>query len=135
MKNNEIHYTKAKALSSLCPKPKKGEQYRIITEKQFNAYALLLHLLQEEDEINEMYLAIYRINQPTVHSLIDFIESGKIQKATFIISNFFNQTKKPERWAIELKEFCDRHPNCQHIYTHNHSKVLAVKTNTGYYVF
>jgi len=134
MKNDKIHHIKAKALSDLCPRPKKGEQYRIITEKQFNAYALILHLLQSE-QIIEMHLAIYRINQPTVDSLIDLIQSGKIQKATFIISNFFNQTKKPEKWAIKLREFCDQNTQCSHVYTHNHSKVLAVKMKTGHYIF
>jgi len=133
-KNNEIHFIKAKALSDLCRKPKKNEQYRIITEKQFNAYALILHLLESES-IDEMYLAIYRINQPTVSSIIDFIEAGKIKNATFVISNFFNQTKKPEQWAIKLKDFCDTNINCKHIYTHNHAKVLAIKTKTGNYVF
>ena len=134
MKNDKIHHIKAKALSDLCPRPSKGEQYRIITEKQFNAYALILHLLKSE-VVLEMHLAIYRINQPTVDSLIDLIESEKIKKATFIISNFFNQTKKPEKWAIALKEFCNKNKRCNHVYTHNHSKVLAVKTETGYYVF
>jgi len=48
IKNNEIHYKKAKALSDIAPKPKKNEQYRIITEKQFNAYSLMLVVLQDE---------------------------------------------------------------------------------------
>ena len=135
VKNNRVHFLKAKALSDLCVKPLPGEQYRIITEKQFNAYALILHLLETE-EIERMYLAIYRINEQTVASLIDFIEAGKIKKATFVISNFFNQTRKPERWAIKLREFCDNNSDCEHVYTHNHSKVLAVKTTSGsHYVF
>lgn len=134
VKNNDVHFLKAKALSDLCIKPKKNEQYRIITEKQFNAYALILHLLESE-EIEELNLAIYRINQPTVMSIIDFIESGKIKKANFIISNFFNQTKKPEKWAIMLRDFCIKNDKCTHKYTHNHSKVLAVKTKTGHYIF
>jgi len=136
IKNNEIHTLKAKALSDLCIKPKKNEQYRIITEKQFNAYALILHLLESE-LIDEMFLAIYRINEPTVKSIIDFIDSGKIKKATFVISNFFNQTKKPEQWAIKLKNYCNKNKGkTNHIYTHNHSKVLAVKTNKGeHYIF
>jgi hypothetical protein len=135
IKNNEIHYIKAKALSDLCAPPKKNEQYRIITEKQFNAYALILHLL-ETKEIDEMYLAIYRINEPTVNSIIDFILSGKIKKSVFVISNFFNQTKKPEKWAIQLKTFCDQHPDrTSHVYTHNHSKILAIKSKSDYFVF
>lgn len=133
-KNNDIHFLKAKALSDLCIKPKKNEQYRIITEKQFNAYALILHLLESEI-IDEMYLAIYRINQPTVNSIINLILSKRIKKATFVISNFFNQTKKPEVWAIKLREFCEGNNRCNHIYTHNHAKVLIAKTKSGYYVF
>jgi len=135
IKNNEIHYIKAKALSDLCETPKQNEQYRIITEKQFNAYALILHLLETRD-IDEMYLAIYRINEPTVNSIIDFILSGKIKKSVFVISNFFNQTKKPEKWAIKLKTFCYEHPEItSHVYTHNHSKILAIKSRSDYFVF
>jgi len=135
VKNDKIHFLKAKALSDLCIKPLPNEQYRIITEKQFNAYALILHLLETE-EIVDMYLAIFRINEPTVASIIDFIEARKIKRATFVISNFFNQTKKPEKWAIKLKRFCDDSPYCEHIYTHNHSKVLAVETvSGGFFVF
>lgn len=134
IRNKELHFLKARSLSDLCGKPKPGEQWRIITEKQFNAYAVILKTLQEES-IEEMYLAIYRINEPTVNDIIDYIEAGKIKKATFVISNFFNQTKKPEKWAIILKEFADRNTNTKHIYIHNHSKVLAVKTKKNYYVF
>lgn len=132
--NNKVHLLKAKQLSDLCFLPKRGEQYRIITEKQFNAYALILHLIENEI-INDLFLAIYRINQPTVDSIIDLIDSGKIRKATFIISNFFNQTKKPEKWSLKLKNYCNKNKNTKHIYTHNHAKVLAIDTNSGYYVF
>ena len=135
LKNQQIHFIKAKQLSDLCSKPKENEQWRIITEKQFNAFALILHLLETEN-IEEMYLAIYRINQPTVLSLIDFIESGKIKQATFVISSFFQSTKRPEQWALMLKSFCDKSENCKHVYTHNHSKILAAKTaNNEYYIF
>ena len=136
VKNNQIHFIKAKALSDLCKKPKPNEQFRIITEKQFNAYALILYTLKSE-LILEMYLAIYRINEPTVSSIIDFIEADKIKKATFVISNFFNQTKRPEKWALQLKAWCDTtKKNVKHIYTHNHSKVLAIRTNkNNYYIF
>ena len=135
IKNNTIHFLKAKALSDLCIKPKTNEQYRIITTKQFNAFSLILHLLETE-EIEEMYLAIYRINEPTVDSIIDFIESGKIKKALFIICSFFHATKVPERWALKLKDFCDKNTNCQHAYLNNHAKILAAKASGGgCYVF
>lgn len=135
MNNEQVHYIKAKALSDICDEPAEGEQWRIITEKQFNAFALILHLLQTR-VIEEMYLAVYRINEPTVTSIIELIEQGKIKKSVFVISSFFNQTKKPEQWAIMLKQFADKKENCYHVYTHNHSKVLAVRTSKNeYFVF
>lgn len=135
IQNYQLHTLKAKALEDLCVKPKKNEQYRIITEKQFNAFSLIIHVLEEE-MIEELYVAIYRINQPTVESIIDFIEVGKIKSATFVISNFFNQTKKPEKWAKLLCEFAKKNENVKHIYTHNHAKVVAMRTDkSNYYVF
>lgn len=135
LKNEQMHYIRAKALSDICGEPAEGEQWRIITEKQFNVFALILHLLQTR-VIEEMYLAVYRINEPTVTSIIEFIESGKIKKSVFVISSFFNQTKKPEQWAIMLKQFADKKANCYHVYTHNHAKVLAVRTSKNeFFVF
>lgn len=135
VKNDEMIGRMIRELSALCDEPKPGEQWRIVTEKQFNSFALVSHLVTRH-VIDEMYLAIYRINEPTVDSLIEMIDKGKIKKATFIISSFFNQTKRPEQWAIKLKEYAEGKPNCRHCYTHNHSKVLAVKTTDGqYFVF
>lgn len=134
IKNDQIHFQKAQALNDLCYKPKLNEQWRIITQKSFNAYAMILSIIADEI-IEELYLAIYRINEPTVLSVIELIEQGKIQSAYFVISNFFNQTKKPEKWAIRLREYADKKHNCKHVYTHNHSKVLAAKTALNYYVF
>lgn len=131
----ERSFIKIKDLHTLCPKPKKGEQWRIITEKQMNAYTIIRGAI-EEDVIEELYIAIYRINAPIVDNLIDLLESGRILKAHFVISNFFNQTKRPEQWAKRLKDYCAQHDNTSHIYTHNHSKVCAFKVQGGgYFVF
>ena len=134
IKNEEVHTKKINQLNQLCIAPKKGEQWRIITEKQFNAYALIKFVV-ENNVIDELYLAIYRINEPTVDSIIKMVNDGKIKKATFIISNFFNQTKKPEAWALKLREYCEQSDLCDHAYVHNHSKVVCMKTGDDYYVF
>ena len=133
-KNLKVHFAKADELNRIAPTPEKGEQYVIITEKQFNAFALICNLI-ENNIIDEIHLAIYRINQPTVEAIINYIESGKIKKGTFVISSFFNQTKKPEQWAIRLREYCKQNKNFKHIYTHNHAKVLLARVKNDYYVF
>lgn len=134
LKNIELGYKMAKSLTDLCTIPKSGEQWLIVTEKQFNAFAVVLAIIQEKI-IDELYFAIYRINQPTVDALIKFIEDGRIKKGKFIISSFFNQTKKPEEWALKLKGFCDRNKNFECCYLHNHAKVLCLKTGDDYFVF
>jgi hypothetical protein len=130
LRNNEIHTIKAKALSDLCLTPKEGEQYRIITEKQFSAFAFLLNILQRTD-IEELYLALFRINQPTVETITDYIKAGRIKKAYFLISDFFHQTKKPEAWAKQLRRFCDTNGNARHAYLNIHAKVCLAKTPAG----
>ena len=71
-----------------------------------------------------MHLAIYRINQPMVDSLIELTKVVKLKKQPC----YFNFLIRPKAWKMgnRLKKFCDQNSN-SHIYTHNHSKVLAVK--------
>ena len=135
MKNEQVHCMTAKALNDLCVRPKPGEQWRIVTEKAFNAYAFMRSVL-EEGGIDELYIAIYRINEPTVRSLIDLIDKGSIKHATFIISSFFNQTQRPEQWAIMLANYCASHEDTTTFaYLHNHSKCVCAKQGDNYYVF
>lgn len=131
IKNENLHLIRSRDLDELCERPRPGEQWRMITEKKFNAYALILSAINAKADIEEMYLAIYRINQPTVASLTELITDGKIKKANFIISNFFQASKRPEKWANQLRAFSDMHPNCRHAYVNNHSKVLLLKTADG----
>lgn len=135
VKNEERHYAAAKALADLCDEPKEGEQWRILTEKAFNAYAFICHLLTAGN-IDELYLAIYRINEPTVAAITQMLDDGRIKHANFIISSFFNQTKKPEKWALQLAEYCAKHTDrTRFVYLHNHSKVVCAKRGDAYFVF
>ena len=129
-KNFETHFQKASSLRDIAGIPAEHEQYRIVTEKQFNAFSLVL-LVLEDRKIEELHVAIYRINQPTVAALIDLATRGLIETGSFVISNFFNQTKRPEAWARRLREWCEDNPNFKHVYVHNHAKVVALKTDRG----
>src|SRR5574344_1147294 len=54
-KNDDLHTARAKALSELCFLPAEGEQWRIITHKQFNAYAhilLQISLIRQKNQRN-----------------------------------------------------------------------------------
>lgn len=128
LRNDQRSFQIADSLDNLCPRPKEGEQYRIITEKSFNAYAFICSLLEEG--IEDLHLAIYRINEPTVISLMAMLDDGRIRRASFIISSFFNQTKKPEKWADMLAGYCQQHPDrTSFAYLHNHAKIACVRTS------
>jgi len=105
IKNDNVHFVKARALADLCKIPVEGEQYRIITEKQFNAYAFILYIL-ETYVIEEMYLAIYRINKPTVDSIIGLIDSGNMSDNARIEQYLFENNKEVfefhKNWMTEL---------------------------------
>ncbi|MGI8542033.1 MAG: hypothetical protein ACR2MD_00970, partial [Aridibacter sp.] len=107
--------------------PKKNEQIRIITQKSFNAFALLLLIIQKY-KISELYLAIYRIDKNSVEGLKNLILDGQIKQATIVISSFFRSSKKAETWHNNLVEFAQKTKNIKVVYCWNHAKILAVKT-------
>ena len=135
LKNERMTGIIAGRLNDLCGIPAKGEEFLISTEKAFNAYACIRSLLEGGD-IDELYIAIYRINQPTVQALSELVEDGRIRKATFIISSFFLETKKPETWAMMLMDYCEKRPDVTRFaYLHNHSKVMCARKGDDYYYF
>lgn len=135
VKNEDRHFKLAKDLEDLCGVPAPGEQWLIVTEKAFNAYACIKSLL-ETRTIDEMYLAVYRINAPTVTALSRLIAGGAIKKAGFIISTFFRDSHRAETWANALTRFCDEHPDvARYAWRVNHAKVLIAKCGDDYFVF
>lgn len=129
-RNISIHLKMADNLHDLCPPPAKGEQWRIVTEYRFNAFSLILETLKIRD-IEELYVAIYRINEPTVRAITNMISDGKIRKANFIISDFFRENKKAEIWANNLAQFCKKNSRCKFAYAHNHAKVTLIRDTEG----
>jgi hypothetical protein len=106
-----------------------GLQYRIITKKAFNAISVLRFLLQEY-EIIEIHLAIYRMNLPAVDCLKEIISTNKI-KSYILLSNFFRENKRYERWSEELATFAKKSIHTKLAYSRNHAKVLTALTACG----
>lgn len=135
IKSDKEHYLIADQIDELCPTPAPGERYHIVTEKRLNAYSFILSQLRSAG-IDELYLAIYRINESIVRSLIAMISEDKIHNAHFIISSFFQTSAggSAEKWAKMLCDFC-RENSIEFAYLHNHSKICCVKNSNGYFVF
>ena len=101
-------------------------QYRMVTEKSFNAIVVIEYLLKTY-EINEIYIAVYRMNLLSVNKLKSIIDSGDI-KCTILLSSFFRENKRYEKWAEELLMYANDKKDVNICFAVNHAKVFIAKT-------
>lgn len=101
-------------------------QYRMVTEKSFNAIVVIEYLLKRY-EINEIYIAVYRMNLLSVNKLKSIIDSGDI-KCTILLSSFFRENKRYEKWAEELLMYANNKKDVNICFAVNHAKVFIAKT-------
>lgn len=109
--------------------PTENEQIRIITQKSFNAYALLLYIV-EKYNITECYLTTYNIDKNSIQGIKDLIESNNINNIIIVVSDSIN-FRMPKR-AEELKKIAGK--NIKIIFTWNHTKIILAKTDENYFV-
>lgn len=110
--------------------PAKGQHIRIITQKSFNAFAILLYIVSKV-EVEEVFLAIYRIDKNSVQGIKKMLEDRQIEKMTIVLSNFFRSSKKTETWHNNLVRLAKSKENMKLVYCWNHAKILAVKTKNN----
>lgn len=107
-------------------------QYRLVTELAFNALIVIEYLLKKY-EITEMYIAVYRMNLDSVNRLKQVIDSGQI-RCSILLSSFFRENKKYERWAEELVQYAQNKNHVQVAFSVNHAKVFLAKTKCQRYI-
>lgn len=112
--------------------PEKSEQIRIVTQKSFNTFAILLYI-SEKINIKELILSTYSIDVNSVKGIKELFKQGDIERITIVLSSFFNQKKKPEKVAQILNEFAKKNEKIKLIYCWNHTKIMGVKTKDNRY--
>ncbi len=110
----------------------KGVQYRIVTNMSFNAITVIEYLL-EFYKINELYIAVFRMNNKAFDYLKEIIINDKI-KATFLISVFFANNKKYEKWSDELVNLAKKNKTVHVGFGNIHAKVFLAKTTCNKYI-
>jgi hypothetical protein len=106
-------------------------QYRFVTDNSFNAITVIEYLLKS-NEIEEIYIAIYRMNYQSVLKIKEIVESGI--RCNIVISSFFRENKKYEKWANELIQFSSSNDNINISFAWNHAKVFLAKTKDNKFV-
>ena len=107
-------------------------QYRMVTELSFNAIIVIEYLLKRY-ELTEIYIAVYRMNQLSVNKLKSIIETGNIN-CSILLSSFFRENKKYERWCEDLISYSNLKENVNVSFAVNHAKVFLAKTKDSRYI-
>lgn len=107
-------------------------QYRIVTTMSFNAISVLSYI-NDNYEIEEMYIVVYRMNQQSVLKIFDFINNSDI-KSYIVLSSFFRENKRYEKWCEDLSNYASSHDNVRLGFAWNHAKVFLAKTKCGKHI-
>ena len=73
------------------------------------------------------------MNLLSVNKLKEIIDSGDI-KCSIILSSFFRENKRYERWAEELVMYANKNEDVQVSFAVNHAKVFIAKTKDERYI-
>lgn len=107
-------------------------QYRMVTERSFNAIVVINYLLQKY-ELIEIYIAVYRMNELSVNKLKSIIDQENI-RCSILLSNFFRENKKYEKWCHELISYSQKKENVKVGFAVNHAKVFLAKTKDNRFI-
>lgn len=128
----ERQYVRVSILKELIRLPKKGELLRLVTQQNFNAFALFLFILQKKD-IDEVFLTTYSIDKNTITAIEKIISEELDIKLTIMIASLVKHDKPLLR--ERLMNLAKVHKNISFIECFNHTKIIAVKTkDKNYYV-
>ena len=106
-------------------------QYRIITTLNFNALTVLNAML-DKYVVQELTIAIYRMNIGAVETIKDFALSGT--PTNILLSAFFRENKKYERWTQLIEEYATQIPKLKVAFAWNHAKVCLIKTQCNRHI-
>lgn len=111
--------------------PEDKEQIRLITKRSFNSVAFLKYIAEKE-KILHLVCVVYSINHEAAQIIDELLISGRVKKATILISNLRN---KAHRKKEELtKKLFINNPKVKLIFASSHAKIISFKTeNKNYY--
>lgn len=107
-------------------------QYRIVTSMSFNAITVIQYLLKYY-QITEMSIAVFRMNNKAFDYLKEFILKDDVP-SNILVSIFFSNNKKYERWAKELMDLGRNQINVNVGYGNTHTKIFICKTKCGKHI-
>lgn len=121
------HYAMIRAIADV-GLPAKGEQYRLVTRRKFNACDVVGHIAETEG-IDHMACAIYSLNHEAAKMIVRLLDEGKIRTAEICISDLRNKAHR-QKEELTQSMFAE-HPGISLWYCSSHAKVTAMQTKQG----
>ncbi len=109
-----------------------GVQYRIVTNQGFNAITVIEYLKNKYD-FAEVYIAVYRMNLRSVQRIKEMLTNEDVN-FVILLSSFFRDNKRYERWANDLMIHAESYKNLKIEFARNHAKVFLCKTKDGQHI-
>lgn len=131
----ENHYLKVTNISNEIEIPGIGEQLRLITQQQFNAFTLILFILQNFKSADSITLIVYSIDSKTIVSIFDMLDDGLIKHLTIILSSPMKKLQ-PKRYE-QLKSGFEKRKsknNLRIALTENHAKISLIQCDENFFV-
>lgn len=108
--------------------PEKGQQFRIVTRRTFNAIQFLEYIV-ERDQVINLKIAIYSINFYAAKILLDLINKNKIISADILMSNLRNKAHREKEEII--KNLLASNEKITLFFCSSHAKTMACETKSG----
>jgi hypothetical protein len=112
--------------------PKQNEMYMLWTIKQFNAFSIIMTILNEHKYIDELTVSSYNIARKSVSGFVELLNDKKIGKINLFVSDVA-KSMFPKSFEL-LNEVSVIFPNISVSYVWNHSKVALIQANNNYFV-
>lgn len=104
----------------------------IITQKQLNAFSLILSVIEQKKEIDFLQLMSYTFDEKTVHSLYHLLNEGKIKKMQILMTETAS-FRIPKIYKL-LKDLFSNNEKVNLCFYWVHSKIHLLKCKNEYYV-
>ena len=110
--------------------PKKGEQIRVVTFRNFNA-AVFLKYICDKEIVEELNLVVYSINAEAAKMICDLIDNGRILNCTILMSNLRNKAHRAKEQLT--RDLFVNNPKVDLFFASSHGKITTMKTEKSNY--
>jgi hypothetical protein len=132
IKNITIEKLKIKEFKDAVQSIEGGRVYFLITQKRINPYSFILWAITKYSQIDELYIATYRISYKAAITLKFLLEAGDIGKLTILANDNYEKLMRDK--AAILINLEKSNKNFKLIKKNSHAKITLLKAGDKYIV-